>query len=94
MHGTKLGAAALLAGAVILCGSTTATAAPLPIDAASSGFGIDAAAPVLSGVTTQLVGSVGAPLAVVNTVCPAPWANQGVDIYQNYLACVTSPVSG
>ncbi|MEV8595460.1 hypothetical protein [Streptomyces sp. NPDC052012] len=79
MRGTKLGAAAMLAGAAILSGSATATAAPGPSGPAQD--------------VTRLVGGTVAPLAEGNTICPAPWAGSG-DLYQKSTACSTGPITG
>ncbi|GAA1093184.1 hypothetical protein [Kitasatospora arboriphila] len=90
MRGTKLGAAALLAGAAILCSGTAAAAAPVPI-AEPSGFG-QIAAPVLGGAEA-LVGSVSAPLVNLNIPCPAPWQQGGVS-GSAYNACNVVPIGG
>ncbi|MFJ8016764.1 hypothetical protein [Streptomyces sp. NPDC096339] len=91
MRATKLGATMLLAGAAILCGANAATADTGPLDPSPNGFAIDAAAPVMAE-TTQLVGSMGAPLANTTVPCLAPWASQGLDINQQYSACNTGNV--
>ncbi|WP_405934066.1 hypothetical protein OG495_03220 [Streptomyces longwoodensis] len=88
MRGTKLGAVTLLAGAAMLGGGTTATAAPQPADAATSGLaGI--AAPVVGEPVAGAVGAVGEPLVP----CPAPWAGPGVNISEQYLTCVSGALT-
>ncbi|MEV6793184.1 hypothetical protein AB0M87_14525 [Streptomyces sp. NPDC051320] len=67
MRGTRLGAAALLAGAAILCGATTATADPGPIDVAQD------------SPLTEIVGTTAGTLADDSAPCAAPWADQGFD---------------
>jgi hypothetical protein len=90
MRGTKLGVIALLVGAAIGCGSSTATAALEPVDAAPSGFGQDLAAPP-DGRLNQLVGSVSAPVADVAVHCVAPWKQWGFGLKDFYTACVAAP---
>ncbi|MEV6795031.1 hypothetical protein AB0M87_24265 [Streptomyces sp. NPDC051320] len=66
MRGTRLGAAALLSGAAILCGATTATADPGQTDFAQDN-------PV-----TRLVGTVRGPLANSPAPCAAPYVGHRI----------------
>ncbi|MEW2267456.1 hypothetical protein ACGF5T_35520 [Streptomyces sp. NPDC047853] len=77
---TTLAAVAALASVAILGSSTAASAAPAPIDPT----------PVM-GEVYHLVGTVSAPLAAANIVCPAPWKQGGLGVGDLYAACVTAP---
>ncbi|MEU5251892.1 hypothetical protein [Streptomyces longwoodensis] len=92
MRGTKLGAVTLLAGAAMLGGGTTATAAPQPADAATSGLA-GMAAPVVGEPVAEAVGAVGEPLVEALVPCPAPWAGPGIDISEQYLSCVSGALA-